>query len=304
MSYESDLWRGKEGKVMEFQHELIIPNEGLPFKIFLFEGGRGNYIREKHWHTSIEIFAVMEGELLFYINNEQYPLHAGELLIVNANEIHSVNAWKENKTAVIQFPLRQFENYFTAQQFIRFEGGIHREEDSENPSDRRLISLVQRLYNVYTERRKGYDFRTISLYYELLYLMVTQYRVTEVEEKELRDNRHLSSLSRITTYMREHYREELKLSDLAEMFGYSDAYLSRMFREYARVNFKTYLQDIRTAYAYRDLLNTDHTIGQIAMDNGFCSSRGLAKDFRKRYGILPSEIERRGKSEKNLKSSV
>lgn len=285
---------------MEFQHELIIPNEGLPFKIFLFEGGRGNYIREKHWHTSIEIFAVLEGELLFYINNEKYPLHAGELLIVNANEIHSVNALKENKTAVIQIPLRQFENYFTAQQFIRFEGGIHRETDSENPSDRRLISLVQRLYNVYTERRNGYDFRTISLYYELLYLMVTQYRVTEVEEKELRHNRHLSSLSRITTYMREHYREDLKLSDLSETFGYSDAYLSRMFREYAKVNFKTYLQDIRMAYACRDLLNTDHTIGQIAMDNGFCSSRGFAKDFKKRYGILPSQIERRGKSEKNI----
>lgn len=285
---------------MEFQHELIIPNEGLPFKIFLFEGGRGNYIREKHWHTSIEIFAVLEGELLFYINNEKYPLHAGELLIVNANEIHSVNALKENKTAVIQIPLRQFENYFTAQQFIRFEGGIHRETDSENPSDRRLISLVQRLYNVYTERRNGYDFRTISLYYELLYFMVTQYRVTEVEEKELRHNRHLSSLSRITTYMREHYREDLKLSDLAETFGYSDAYLSRMFREYAKVNFKTYLQDIRMAYACRDLLNTDHTIGQIAMDNGFCSSRGFAKDFKKRYGILPSQIERRGKSEKNI----
>lgn len=248
---------------MEFQHELIIPNEGLPFKIFLFEGGRGNYIREKHWHTSIEIFAVLEGELLFYINNEKYPLHAGELLIVNANEIHSVNALKENKTAVIQIPLRQFENYFTAQQFIRFEGGIHRETDSENPSDRRLISLVQRLYNVYTERRNGYDFRTISLYYELLYLMVTQYRVTEVEEKELRHNRHLSSLSRITTYMREHYREDLKLSDLAETFGYSDAYLSRMFREYAKVNFKTYLQDIRMAYACRDLLNTDHTLSLI-----------------------------------------
>lgn len=43
---------------MEFQHELIIPNEGLPFKLFLFEGSSGNYIREKHWHTSVEIFAV------------------------------------------------------------------------------------------------------------------------------------------------------------------------------------------------------------------------------------------------------
>ena len=44
---------------MEFQHELIIPDEGLPFKLFLFEGRNGNYVREKHWHTSIEIFTVM-----------------------------------------------------------------------------------------------------------------------------------------------------------------------------------------------------------------------------------------------------
>ena len=57
---------------MEFQHELVIPDEGLPFKFFLFEGSQGNYVREKHWHTSIEIFAVMEGSLTFYLNDEKH----------------------------------------------------------------------------------------------------------------------------------------------------------------------------------------------------------------------------------------
>ena len=96
---------------MYLQHELIIPNEGLPFKLFLFEGGQGNYIRESHWHTSVEIFAVMEGELVCYVNKEKFPLYAGELLLDNAYEIHSVHAPKKNKTAVIQIPLRQFEPY-------------------------------------------------------------------------------------------------------------------------------------------------------------------------------------------------
>ena len=59
---------------MEFQHELVIPDEGLPFKFFLFEGSQGNYVREKHWHTSIEIFAVMEGSLTFYLNDDLQPL--------------------------------------------------------------------------------------------------------------------------------------------------------------------------------------------------------------------------------------
>ena len=65
-----------------------------------------------------------------------------------------------------------------------------------------------------------------------------------------------------------------------------------ILQKYAKINYKTYLQDIRMAYAYRDLLNTDHTISQIALDNGFCSSRGFSGEFQKRYGILPSEMRK------------
>lgn len=277
---------------MEFQHELIIPDEGLPFKLFLFEGGSGNYMREKHWHTSIEIFAVLEGSLSFFLNEEEHPLKAGELIIINSNEIHSIHAPKANQTVVLQIPLKQFEDYFTAQRFIRFLGGA-------NPMDKRLTSLIQEMYKIYTEKETGYEFKIRAAFYEILYLLVSNYRVNEAREKEIRHSRRLNALSKITTYMREHYREELKLSELASMFGYSDAYLSRMFRKYAKVNFKSYLQDIRMAYAYREIMNTDRTIGQIALDNGFCSSRGFSKDFCKRYGILPSEMRRQ--KEKKVK---
>ena len=300
---------------MEFQHELIIPNEGLPFKLFLFEGRNGNYVREKHWHTSIEIFTVMEGTLSFYIDEEEYPLEAGEFLIINSNEVHSIQAPVRNETIVLQIPLKQFEDYFTAQRFIRFRSetagrngkfrlsdelqsrDLHtreakqRETDSEE-LDRRMVALIQELYRVYMERETGYEFRTRAVFYEILYLMVSRYRETEVQESELKNSRRLDALSKITTYMREHYKEDIKLSGLAAMFGYSDAYLSRMFRKYAKVNFKTYLQDIRMAYAYKELLNTDHTISSIALDNGFASSRAFSKEFVKRYGILPGKVER------------
>ena len=281
---------------MEFQHELIIPNEGLPFKVFLFEGGNGNYVREKHWHTSIEIFAVMEGHLEFFMNKEEYPLKAGEQLIINSNEIHSIHAAERNKTVVLQIPLKQFENYFTAQRFIRF-----RSQDAE--ADGKLASLIKKLYKVYTVRDTGYEFGTMSLFYEIMYMLVKNYRLTEAHEKEIRHSRKLDTLSKITTYMREHYKEDLKLSDLAATFGYSDAYLSRMFQKYAKINYKTYLQDIRMAYAYRDLMNTDRTISQIALDNGFCSSRGFSGEFQKRYGILPSE-RRKQEKQKSQKNAI
>ena len=281
---------------MEFQHELIIPNEGLPFKVFLFEGENGNYVREKHWHTSIEIFAVMEGSLDFFVNKEEYPLKAGEQIIINSNELHSIHAVEKNKTVVLQIPLKQFENYFTAQRYIRFRG-------QEELVDKKLASLLRKLYHVYSERKIGYEFRTISIFYEIMYILVKDYRVTETREKDIRHSRRLDALSKITTYMREHYREELKLSDVAATFGYSDAYLSRMFQKYAKINYKTYLQDIRMAYAYRDLMNTDRTISQIALDNGFCSSRGFSGEFQKRYGILPSEM-RKQENQKGQKNAI
>ena len=35
---------------MEYSHEIIVPNDDLPFKKFIFEGSQGGYIRQKHWH--------------------------------------------------------------------------------------------------------------------------------------------------------------------------------------------------------------------------------------------------------------
>ena len=78
---------------MEFQHELIIPNEGFPFKIFLFEGGHGNYEREKHWHTSIEIFTVLKGQLTFYLNEEEYPLEAAIFIILTNSHKNGREVW-------------------------------------------------------------------------------------------------------------------------------------------------------------------------------------------------------------------
>ena len=137
---------------MEFQHELVIPDEGLPFKFFLFEGSQGNYVREKHWHTSIEIFAVMEGSLTFYLNDEKYPLKAGELMIINSNEVHSIDSPEENHTAVLQIPLKQFEDYFTAHRFIRFAA-------NEQETDSQLWRLIREMYKLYGKRGTGYEFK-------------------------------------------------------------------------------------------------------------------------------------------------
>mgnify|MGYP000508986935 CR=1 FL=1 len=95
--------------------------------------------------------------------------------------------------------------------------------------------------------------------------------------------------------MKEHYKEELSLAKLAQIFGYSISYLSRMFQKYAGINYKDYLQTIRTEYGCRQLIETDLTIGEISMENGFPNNKAFSKAFYKKYGITPAEFTKKTK---------
>lgn len=271
--------------IMEYSHELIMPNDDIPFKLFLFEGKDGHYVREKHWHRSVEVFALFEGEIDFFINNSGYLLKPGECMLVNSNEIHSIHAPKENLTVVLQIPLSTFERYYTDDKFIYFS-------NSSLIQDKEVMALIKEIYEIYAKKESGYELRVMGEFYLLLYLLVTKYRIEKVDTKLVRQYKKLDRLSDITAYMKENYAAELSLESVAGAFGYSSAYFSRMFYRYTGINYKNYLDSIRLAHAYKDLANSDMAIGDIAANNGFANSRSFAKLFKEKYGILPSEFRK------------
>lgn len=275
---------------MEYSHEIVMPNEDIPFKMFIFEGRDGNYMREKHWHRSIEIFALFEGELEFYVNEIRYPLQPGEFMLVNSNEIHSIHSPKKNLTVVLQIPLATFEKYYTDEKFIYFS-------HSSRLQDEEVMRLIQSMYDIYAEKDVGYELQVQSKFYMLIYLLVTKYRKTEVDAEMVKSNKKLTKLSSITAYMKENYNKDLSLESLAQTFGYSPTYLSRMFQKYAKMNYKSYLDNLRLEHAYKDLMNTELSISAIASQNGFPNSKAFTKVFQKKYQELPSRFrkENRGR---------
>lgn len=276
---------------MAYQHELVLPNEDLPFKIFLFEGKNGNYVREKHWHRSIEIFAVLEGTLHFFLNDTRRTLHSGEFVIVNTNEIHSIFAPVENTTIVIQIPLKFFEHYYVKENIIWFS--------HENTAyDSQVVAYIRKMYKIYEEKSLGYELQLQSIFYQLIYIWITEYRWNEIEPEVIKANRKLERLGYITAHIRENYREDLSLEGLAKTFGYSPTYLSKMFRRYAQMNYKDYIQNVRLEYACQELEHTDNSIAEIAVNNGFANGKAMAKAFRKKYGQLPSQVKRQKAKEK------
>lgn len=270
----------------DFKHELVLPNEDLPFKLFLFEGKDGNYRRAKHWHRSIEIFLVLEGELEFFIDNTSLPLRAPDFMIVNSNEIHSIESPEPNTTIVVQIPVSCFTGYLGEDDYAVFS----KQSEAENL---KLVKLIVQMYRAYQEKGLAYELKVQSLFLELLYLLVTSFMKKEEDQGNIRQKRHLDKLSRITSYMKKNYNQDITLEGVADEFGFSPTYLSRMFQRYANVSYKTYLLNLRTEYGLREMMNTEHSLNDVALNNGFPNSRAFAKAFSKRYGCLPSEYRRR-----------
>lgn len=270
---------------MESRHELIIPNDNFSFKLFSFEGKAGNYKRASHWHRSIEIFLVLEGFIEFHMNSGSYRLEPGEFILVNSNEVHSVDAPVPNHTIVLQIPPDAFEGYFESQPYLVFEPKAG--ADSEQ-----LVGLMSRMYLAMEEKTYAYELNIQGWFCHLRYLLLTEFKKQEMEPEVLARKRHLDKLSEITDYMKHHYREELSLEKVADRFGFSPTYLSRIFRRYADISYRTYLMDLRVGYAVKELVGTDHEIGDIAVNHGFSDSRAFAKAFKKRYGCLPGAYRR------------
>lgn len=277
---------------MEFKYELVIPNMDFLFKMFVFEGKNGSYSVVKHWHNCVEIFLVLEGEIDFYINSSYFSLCSNQFILVNSNEIHSIDAPRENFTLVLQIPQEAFEAY-REEEYILFEStGYEKDLD--------LIRLIRDMYRTYSERGYGFELEVKSFFYRILYILVMKYRVKDIGQERIKQNRQMEKLSKITDYIQVNYREDISLESVAAVFGFSPTYLSRIFQRYANINYKAYLLNVRVEYGFKELINSETTIHEIAENNGFPDSRSFAKVFYKRYGILPSayrkEMKRRQES--------
>lgn len=265
---------------MEFRHELVKPNDDLPYRMVVFEGRNGNYNVPKHWHKSVELFFVLEGEINFFLNSVCYSLHSGQFIIVNSNEIHSIECTNQNFIIVLQIPRKIFDDVIKDESLL-FQSTCHEADDN-------MFKLVKRMYDNYDKKEYGYYYGVLGDFYHLLYYMIQNYQLHEIDDSRRKQNHNLEKLSAITKYIEDNFREELTLESVAREFGFTPTYLSRMFQKYAGINYKSFLVNVRLDASYKQLLNTHDSIGSIAIENGFSDNRSFSKAFQRRFGILPN----------------
>lgn len=90
-------------------------------------------------------------------------------------------------------------------------------------------------------------------------------------------------------YMLEHYQEALRIEDLAQMAGLSQAQLERRMKKIFHMPAGQYLIKTRIDHAARLLTGSELPIAEIAQQSGFSDQSSLSRQFRQVTGFTPRQ---------------
>lgn len=104
------------------------------------------------------------------------------------------------------------------------------------------------------------------------------------------DKSSSSIFEAIVNYVDHHFREsDISLGRLADVFSYTEKYLSSLFKKNMQIGFITYLNNLRTQYASQLISNGEMSISEIAEACGYSDYSYFCKVFKKNTDKTPTE---------------
>lgn len=237
-----------------------------------------------HWHKEIEIVFLLSGELLITIDDAKHYLKAGDIILINSNQIHSMKG-NNDLTYVLHIIPEVISRIHGSDELHNFSLntiGVSQERKSFDSIKYILAKIGIEL----TKRKEGYQFFLWSYVYELLGHIFRQcpYEVVKNGSK----SEDLVKISSIINYIKDNYAQDLSIITIAEALDMSDLTLSNFFKEKTGLSVLFYLQIIRIDQA-KTLLRSDAPIVDIAQECGFNSIPTFYRTFKKITGLSPNE---------------
>lgn len=101
-------------------------------------------------------------------------------------------------------------------------------------------------------------------------------------------------IQRVIDHIEGHLFEDLALSDLARLVGFSDFHFHRVFQAMTGITVMDYIRKRRLICAATKVSCTDDKLIDIALDCGFGTPETFIRAFRRLYGMTPGEYRKRG----------
>ena len=232
-----------------------------------------------NWHTNLEILYIKEGEGSVFCGSHTYDAHAGNVFVINANNIHSVTSKHLMKSTCFII-----DNNFCISNGIPVESL----EFTTQIKSEELTVLCE---NLIFELDNFSSFQAAAIRCALLNLMLclaknhSQTSTIAYSSNE--------SLKLAMGYMKAHFNQNISLDEIAYEAGLSKFYFSREFKKVTGMTPVTYINSLRCNEAKKLLKKNKFTIKEISEKCGFYNYSYFTKTFKKHIGTLPSEYAKK-----------
>ena len=259
------------------------------------------YHAAPHWHTSVEILYFLHDRATVCVGSNYYNVEWGDLVIVNAGEVHSVSG-DDNETPA-HFVLKILpellyisdNDSFEANYLLPFtiSGFTHHRLISRNDlqgSD--VVPLMNEIYSEFHTKPFGYEL-LIQANINKIFIWILRYwqsQGMQIQQLFLQNSQDYTRLKKLFKYVQNHYHEPISVSEMAELCNMNYSYFSRYFKKLTGKTFVEYVNYIRLTEAEKLLFTTNLNITQIAFDTGFSSTSYFIKIFKKYRGISPHKM--------------
>ena len=103
-----------------------------------------------------------------------------------------------------------------------------------------------------------------------------------------------SGLDKAVTYIESHFKEDISLNKIAEMFHFEASYFSKLLKKRFGMTYTEYVMTLRINMAKDYLKKTDYSIEKIAFIVGYKDDKYFREIFKKYVGVSPARYRKEG----------
>lgn len=257
-----------------------------------------------HYHSYIELIYCLRGSFSAWLNNNQYKIFPGDLLIINSNEVHAIQSVSEDGGEYIVLRFEPEILYESSHDI--FEAKYTLPFIINNSSTQKVFSyseiystdipkLMHDALSEYQNGRYGFELALRSDICRIFVWILRYWNSNGIQfiEGASMPSEHIKAMQTVLEYIADHYSEDISAESMAGLANMSYSYFSRVFKQIMNKSFNDYLNYVRITEAEKLLTSTDKNVTEIAYDTGFSSSSYFIKVFDKYKGMPPSSFRKK-----------
>lgn len=251
-----------------------------------------------HWHNGLEILYLLEGSEDCYLGEEEcIRMKKGDFLVINSRVVHSVQCPRQCREMLIQIPYPMMKRFIP--QIDGLEFVCEKITGKKQRMDTFLVeSALSTLAELHPFQSPEETLEFYSQIYHLLAVLVKDFSVSVTSDKMEISEKYMERLGMITSYVKEHYMEEISLQEIARLVSLNPDYFTRFFKKYMGMTFLDYVNSVRMEHVVRDLQRTDLSVQKLLEIHGFTNYKLFMKMYKSRFESTPGKMRRYRKEQK------